>query len=57
MMDEWINWIKGWWMNESTELKDDELINELNKSMMNEWVNKWMNWIELKDNEWINQLN
>ena len=57
MMDEWINWIKGWWMNESTELKDDELINELNKSMMKGWVNKWMNWIELKDNEWINQLN
>ena len=30
MMNEWMNWIKLWWINEWTELKYDELMNELN---------------------------
>ena len=30
MMNEWMNWIKVWWMNEWTELNYDELMNELN---------------------------
>jgi len=37
-----MNWIKGWWINEWTELKDDEWMKQLT---------------ELKDYGWMNQLN
>ena len=32
---EW--WIKGCWINESTELKDDKWMNQLKGW----WINKW----------------
>ena len=35
-----MNWIKEWWINEWTEIKDDE------------WVNQST---ELKDYEWMNE--
>ena len=55
-----MNWIKEWWMNQSTELKDDEWMNELNKRMMNEWMNWikgwWMNEsTQLKEDDWLNE--